>query len=94
MLTVDKLKAIATNEIFDSGECINSSKDIYMTDTNVGEMMIWIAKKGSADDWAIYLCWKWQGWQFCETQGQKVCNLENIKKLVPCDEEVIKKYRY
>jgi len=94
MLTVDKLKALSPGEIFDSGECVNSTQDIYMTNTNINAKMIWIAKRGGANDWVIYICWAWQGWEFCERNGQKVCNLENIKKLVPCDDEVILKYRY
>lgn len=80
--------------IFARGEIANSPDGIYMTDTRKGDTLKWIAKRGEIDDWAIYIHWSENGYEFVESNGDKVISAMNIKKLVPCDDEAFKMYRY
>lgn len=57
MLTLKKFEEFNSNEVFAEGIAINSPEEIYMTDRNVGKELFWVAVKGYADDWAIYMCW-------------------------------------
>ena len=94
MLTLEKLKEMPAGEVFATGFVENSPEGIYMTDQNKGKQLLWAAKRGGIHDWAIYIYWADAGLSFVLSQGDKVTNEENIKKLVPCDEEAFKMYRY
>lgn len=94
MLTLEKLKLMPEEEVFAEGIVPNSPDGIYMTDSNPGREMLWVAKRGRIHDWAIYIHWADNGIEFVKTQGDKVTSEQNIKKLVPCDDEAFKMYRY
>ncbi len=98
-LTKNRLDKMEPHEIFASGEVENSLDGIYMTDSNPGKMLTWSAKRGFINDWAIYIGWsnnppRVNDIQYILRFGDKVKNELNIKKLVPCDEETFKLYRF
>lgn len=94
ILTLKKLADLPTGAIIASGKVINSEQGIFITPTHVGRMMKWIAKKGDVTDWAIYIHWVEMDDEMVLSQGDKVRGTENIMKLVPCEQEVLKVYRY
>ena len=91
-LTKEGFDAIPDGEVILKGEIPDSPLGINMT--NSGRMLKWVAKKGYADDWGIYCHWSESGYEFVISNGDKVTSERNIKRLMPCTEEVFKKYRY
>jgi hypothetical protein len=92
LLTEEKFKAIPRGSIFATGVLPNSPDGLFMT--NSGGELRWIAKKGYGQDWAIYC--HWVDWSELEiaSNGDKVTNEHHIKRCVPCDDVVLKLYRY
>lgn len=80
--------------VFVSGVIENSPEGIYMTDSDIGRNLVWAAKVGWAHDWVIYCYWESAGLDYALSNGDTVCSESNIRKLVPCDEEAFKRYRY
>lgn len=93
MLTIDDLKTLEVNDTIATGTCINSPEDIYMTDSNIGSQMRWVAVKGFNNDWCIYIHWEYYSIHYVKRSGDKVRGNENIKKLVPCTDQVMQHYR-
>ena len=94
MLTLEKFNSIESDTIIANGTCINSPDDIFMINKDIGRELLWIAVKGYANDWAIYIHWFDNGFDYVLNAGDKVTSKSNILKLVPCVEEVFKLYRY
>lgn len=93
ILTLQKLKDLPES-VFASGIVENSPEGIYMTDSDLGRELIWVAKRGQIHDWCIYLHWADNGANYAEQFGDKLRNVENIKKLVPCESEAMEMYRF
>lgn len=91
-LTEEEFKKIPRGEIFATGVLPNSPEGLFMTDGG-GELR-WIAKKGYGYDWAIYCHWADWTESRIASNGDKVTMKENIKKCVPCTDEVFNLYRY
>ena len=94
MLTLEQLKEMPPETVFAQGEIENSPDGIFMTDSDIGRKMIWAAKKGGVNDWAIYIHWAVRGIDYVISNGDKVTVECNIRKLVPCTDEVFKMYNY
>ena len=94
MLTIDIFEKIPTGKIFLSGELPNEPGGLYMTDSNIGAMLTWVAQKGYNHDWSIYCHWSIWSKKHIAKHGTKVMDEDNIKKCVPCDKEVLKRYRH
>lgn len=94
MLTLEKLKAMHPNQIIGSGIIPNSPDGLYMTNTRKGDELMWVAQRGKIYDWTIYCHWIESGKDYILNSGDKVYDVENIKKLVPCDDEAFKMYRF
>lgn len=92
MLTLKQLKEMEPDTIFAKGEIIDSPDGINME--NTGKQLRWVACRGGIHDWAIYCHLADKDWDFIKTQGNKVIREKNIKKLIPCDDEAFKMYRY
>ena len=90
MITHEELKQMSSGT-FMSGEVIDSPEGINMT--NSGKMLKWVARRGMIADWAIYVGWSTSSFEEIERSGDKVFGVNNIKKLVNCDEEMLKHYR-
>jgi len=93
MLTLKEFKKIPEGKIFASGTLPNTPEGLFMTNSHPGRMLLWIAKKGYGNDWAIYCHWIENGKYFVETQGDKVTALGNIKTCISCTKKVLKLYR-
>jgi len=94
MLTLEALKAMKPYEMFANGVTIDNSSGVNMTNTN--RVLRWVACRGRIHDWAIYCYFEDEGWslQQIHNNGEKVTNEANIKRLVDCDDEAFKMYRY
>lgn len=94
MLTLQQLIDLPPYTIFARGETTNSPDGIYMTDSDFGRKLRWITKRGEIYDWAIYIHWADSDWDYIRDYGDKVFDKDNIRKLVPCDDEALAMYRY
>jgi len=91
-MNYESFKKIPKGVVFASGLIPNEPGGLYMTDVRQGDLLMWVAKKGAIDDWAIYAHWKEKGISFVTTNGHKVSK-RDIRDLVPCDEEMFNAYR-
>ena len=93
-LSTKDLETIEPETMFAHGTIPNSPEDgIYMTDSDIGRMLMWVAIIGHAHDWTVYIHWADSGIEFVKTNGDKVANMDNVKMLVPCGKEALKHYR-
>lgn len=92
-LTIEDLNEMESSLPFASGTIPNSPQGIYMTNNRVGDKLLWVAKRGRINDWAIYIHWEENGETFVINHGVKVRQKDHIKKLVPCTDEALKNYR-
>lgn len=92
--TINELLKTEADSVLKTGICKNSPDDIFMTRDRIGESLTYVVKTGYAGDWAIYIYWSGKpNWWIAEN-GDKIVNKENIQKLFPCDDEVMKRYRF
>ena len=91
MLTLEKLKSMEQFSVFAVGTTVDSPEGINMT--NSGRKLRWVAVRGGIHDWAIYCHWDEYGYDWIKQFGDKVHDEDNIRKLVPCDDESFKMYR-
>lgn len=92
MLTAKMLQDMPPHTVFATGKIEDSPNGINMT--NSGRMLGWVAKRGEIDDWAIYCHWLEHSIEYIEDYGDKVAGKDHIRKLVPCDDEALERYRY
>jgi hypothetical protein len=92
MLTFEKFSEIPDGLVFDKGIMVDSPEGLHMART--GRMLKWVAVKGYDNDWCVYTHFAENDWEFIESNGDKVGGTDNILKVVPCDEDVLKRYRY
>jgi hypothetical protein len=92
MLTVEKLKDMQPHTIFAEGVTIDNYTGINMSNSN--KVLRWVAVRGGIHDWAIYIGWEDMLGEEVAATGDKVCSKDNIRKLVPCDDEAFKMYRF
>jgi hypothetical protein len=64
-----------------------------MTRENEGKMLRWVAKKGHADDWCVYVHWNDRSERWVMLHGDKLHREKDIQMCVPCDDEVFQRYR-
>lgn len=93
MLTLEMLKAMPEGTVFAQGTIKNSPEGIYMTNYRLGDNLNWIAKRGGIHDWAIYIHWAENDFEWIKENGDKLTGTSNIKKLVQCDEQALQMYR-
>lgn len=99
MLTIEKLKSMEPKKIFAHGHTYitNFSGDSTWTK--------WVAIRGGIHDWAIYISYSTNlgmehekhlsaDWMSIAQYGDKLCDDDKIRELVPCTDEAFEKYRY
>ena len=91
MLTLEYLKAMAPHQIIGSGLAMDKIDGLYLAGT--GNELRWVAVRGDIHDWAIYAHLSIYTVEWIMKHGDKVCQKENIKKLVPCTDEAFALYR-
>lgn len=95
MLTKKQLGEMKPNTIFAQGETTDDSRGINLATTGI--TIKWVAVRGDIPDWAIYADNPYTpqaDYEGVERMGDKIHAENHIKKLVPCDEEAFKMYRY
>lgn len=102
-LTVDALKAMEPGKVFATGETTNDPEGVFMTREHSGRKLLWIAKRGDAYDWTIYIGWAERepgdhplapiDYDAIMSNGDKIMNDVSIRKLVPCTDEALSLYR-
>lgn len=92
ILTINKLKEIPYG-IFTTGETKDTPEGINVS--NGGRRLRWVATRGGGpNDWTIYIHYAENSPEWIKANGDKVTGEANIKKLVPCDDEAFKTYRF
>jgi len=87
MLDIQVLEAIPAHTVF--------ATDVFDDPRLYGKGKVrWVAIKGGVVDWAIYYHKEEKSIEFICQEGDKCFTKEVIKELVPCTDEVFKKYRY
>lgn len=94
MLTLEQLKAMPPYCAFATGTIENSPEGFYVTTESQGKLIRWVAKRGQIHDWTIYYYWSDWDVQRILDNGDKVLNSEVIKRMVPCNDEAFKMYRF
>ena len=92
LFTFEDLKAVPAQTIFAKGEVVDSPEGLNIT--NSGKMLKWVAVRGVIYDWAVYCHYADKDYEWVKDNGDKVFREENIRKLVPCTDEVFDLYRY
>ena len=92
MLDKQMLEMMSPRTIFATGIVDNSPDGIFMS--REGGKLRWVAISGHNHDWAIYIHHAESSADFVRRHGDKVSFADHIRKLVPCDDEAFKKYRY
>ena len=90
-LTLERLKEMKPG-MFATGLAIDSPDDINIERT--GRELRWVAVRGDIHDWGIYILFSTFTSEEVKRMGHKVCCENHIQKLVPCDDEAFKMYRY
>jgi len=86
MLTKEMLEAMPSDTIFATG--VVNEPGLYR------EPVRWLAVSGGIADWAIYYHKEESSMSFIRNHGDKCFTKDIIKKLVPCNEDAFKAYRY
>ena len=92
MLTLKELKEMQPGEIIATGTANDDPQDLFMANTN--RELRWVAVRGGIYDWAIYCHFADKDVEWIRRHGDKVYMESHIKKLVPCDDEAFKMYRF
>lgn len=90
--TTTELCQLPPDTILDTGTCEDSEDGIYLSGT--GYKLKWVAKTSAANDWCIYYHFENYSDEFILQHGQKVRLKEEIKRCIPCTDEVLTRYRY
>lgn len=94
MMTLEQFNEIPAGNVFDKGEAFNEPEGLYMSSNKVGDKLRWVAVKGYANDWCVYVQWATNSFEFIEKQGDKITRTEHIQRCVPCEPEVLRRYRF
>lgn len=92
MLTKEEFDNLGNEEIFATGILPNSPEGLFMT--NAGSELRWVAVKGYTNCWTIYCHWSKYSAEWIYASGDKVINEHNIRRCVPCEDEVFEVYRF
>lgn len=93
IIRLEDFEKIPDGIVMADGICKNQEDGVFMTNSRIGDDLRWVAVKGYANDWCIYIHWAEFSEKYVISQGEKVLSPDNIKKLCDCDEEVMKLYR-
>lgn len=95
MLIKSKFDEIEPGTIFNHGFTWDHPKAVNVAGT--GKTIKWVACKGTDNDWCIYTDnpWSPQGtFEAVKALGDKLHLEEHVQFLIPCDQEVWKRYRH
>lgn len=91
-LTPEQLDNMTPHKIFSDGYVKDAWDGVNMTGSN--KAMRWMAQRGGIGDWCIYIHWADKGLHYIADHGDKVTSEKHIRRLVPCTDEALKRYRF
>ena len=94
ILSMQVFNSIKPGEVIAQGVANNHPNGLYMTDSNFGRELRWVALKGYANDWCLYCHWANEHtWEGVIHQGDKIMSNIFIRNVLDVDDEVMKRYR-
>jgi hypothetical protein len=78
--------------IFAEGIALDDQYGTHMTGSHAP--LRWVAVRGGAPDWKIYCHYIEKSREEVASNGDKVCDEETIRRLIPCTDEAFKMYRF
>lgn len=93
-LTLEQFNAIPHGEIIETGLLPNSPEGIHMTNSDIGDMLQWVAIKNYGNGWEIYCHWDYHSIIWVMQYGDKIQAKNNILKCINADNDVMKLYRH
>lgn len=91
-MNIKQFNEIPDGAVMKTGTISNNPEGCNMS--NSGELLRYVAKKGQANDWCVYI----QSADWTEEQikrnGDKVGGKVNILKCIEVDDDVFTRYRY
>lgn len=94
VVTIDVLKGLSSGSVLAAGVTTNDAQGIEWSNDRQGDELLWIARVGGNNDWAIYANWHSEGEAKVMSAGEKITSKYQIRKLVHCTDEVLNRYRY
>ncbi|MFA6971791.1 MAG: hypothetical protein WC208_10370 [Gallionella sp.] len=91
-LTLEMLKAMPPKTMFASGTAFDKKGELWMSGS--GKLLRWVAVRGEVWDWTIYCHFAENDEEWICRHGDKVFGDEHIRRLVKCDDEAFKMYRF
>lgn len=91
-LTVGDIESLEPGDIIKTGTVSDNPEGVNMN--NSDKLLRYVAIRGQAPDWAIYIHLADFPVSFIARGGDKVISENNIRKLVPCTDEAYAKYRF
>jgi hypothetical protein len=92
-MTLEEFREIPDGAVFATGGIPDTPDGLYMTGS--GRILLYVAKKGYNQDWALYCGFKaFNDFETIESNGDKVGGEENIRRVIPCMDDVFARYRY
>ncbi len=92
LLTIKEFDDIQDGNIFRVGKLKDIPGQFYVS--SFGQYLKFVAVKGVINDWTIYYGRETLSTDYIMKHGNKVQSDENIRKCVPCTDEVLKLYRH
>jgi len=93
MIDMELFNKIPDGTVFLTGLTINDPNGVYMTNNRLGDLLMFVAKKGYGHDWTLYFGWMEMGADYIAMNGDKSTFDENIRRCVNVTEDVFKLYR-
>lgn len=90
-LTITDFNTIPYGQIFAKGWILAGRTGIQVFKPT--DWVLWIAKKGQGYDWAIYVDSNIHDEEYVKKHGAKIVDRSFIQELVPCDKEMLERYR-
>jgi hypothetical protein len=96
MLTMANFNRVKEGEVFARG--FASDDEFGINISRSGKCLRWLAVKGYANDWCIYVAEHFESVSdeddYVARVGDKVSMKENIRRALPCEDAVLERYRY
>ena len=90
-LTAERLASFPNCAAFCVGTTVDSPDGVNMM--NTGKPLKFVAVKGDIEDWAIYVHWDYHDDIYVKAQGDKVTDLEAVKRVLTCSDSALRLYR-
>jgi len=90
MMTIERLSEFKQGQIFRQGRLPDNPKGLNMA--NTGKMLKFVAVKQHGDCWTVFTHYNTMSTDNILKHGDTVIREDNIRRCVPCTDEVFKNY--